>query len=71
KTGDDLNISKARRDINWENQFRYSIDPDYSRAVFKSKNNDDTAGCSMCGEFCAPLRVKKYFRHEIKQGKKA
>ena len=71
KTGDDLNISKARRDIDWESQFRYSIDPDYSRAVFKSKNNDETAGCSMCGEFCAPLRVKKYFKYEIKQGKKS
>lgn len=71
KTGDDLNISKARRDINWEDQFRYSIDPDYSREIFKSKNNDETAGCSMCGEFCAPLRVKKYFRYEIKEGKKA
>ncbi len=71
KTGDDLNISKARRDIDWGSQFKYSIDPEYSRTVFKSKNEDDAAGCSMCGEFCAPLRVKKYFRHEIKYGKKS
>ena len=71
KTEDDLNISKARRDTNWKNQFRYSIDPDYSKAVFKSKNRDDAAGCSMCGEFCAPLRVKKYFGYEIKHGKKS
>ena len=72
KTDDDLNISKARRDIDWEGQFRHSIDPEYSRSIFESKNNkDEIAGCSMCGEFCAPLRVKKYFRYEIKQGKKA
>ncbi|HEC25400.1 MAG TPA: phosphomethylpyrimidine synthase ThiC [bacterium] len=71
KTGDDMNISKARRNVDWENQFRYSIDPEYSRALFKSKNRDDAAGCSMCGEFCAPLMIEKYFRYEIKQGKKS
>ena len=50
KTDDDLNISKARRDVDWEGQFRHSIDPEYSRSVFESKNNkDEIAGCSMCG----------------------
>jgi phosphomethylpyrimidine synthase len=71
KNGDDLNISKARRDIDWEKQFKYSIDPEYSRKLFKLKNQDDAAGCSMCGEFCAPLRIRKYFKYEIKQGKKS
>jgi len=71
KNSDDLNISKARRDIDWEKQFKYSIDPEYSRKLFKLKNKDDTAGCSMCGEFCAPLRMKKYFKYEINQGKKS
>lgn len=72
KTGDDLKISKARRDINWESQFRHSIDPDYARSLFESKNpGGEDAGCSMCGEFCAPLRVRKYFKEEIKNGKKS
>ena len=71
RTGDDLNISKARRDIDWQAQFKYSIDPGYSESLFKLKNKGDIAGCSMCGDFCAPLRVRKYFRDEIKKGKKS
>lgn len=71
RNSDDLNISKARRDIDWEKQFKYSIDPEYSKELFKLKNQDDTAGCSMCGEFCAPLRMRKYFKYEIEKGKKS
>jgi len=67
----DLNISKARRDINWEKQFYYSIDPEFSKKLFKSKNDGSSAGCSMCGDFCAPLKVRKYFKYEITKGKKS
>jgi phosphomethylpyrimidine synthase len=71
KNASDINISKARRDVDWEKQFYYSIDPEYARSVYEEKNDDNTAGCSMCGDFCAPIKVRKYFKHEISKGKKA
>ncbi len=71
KNESDIKISKARRDVDWEKQFYYSIDPEYSRRIYEEKNDDNTAGCSMCGDFCAPLKVRKYFKYEISKGKKA
>lgn len=67
----DLNISKARRDLDWEKQFHYAIDPHFAEKIFRSKNEGTSGACSMCGEFCAPLKVRKYFKYEITKGKKS
>ncbi|MEN2983862.1 MAG: phosphomethylpyrimidine synthase ThiC [Dictyoglomaceae bacterium] len=45
----DLEISKARRDLNWEKMIEYSIDPEKAKKY--RENLEDT--CSMCGELCA------------------
>ena len=54
-------ISNGRRDLNWEYQKKYSIDPiKFDKYLEKSqvqgnKKNDHHA-CSMCGEWCAIKR---------------
>lgn len=45
----DFEISKARKDLNWEKIIEYSIDPDKARKY--RENLGET--CSMCGELCA------------------
>lgn len=52
KKSRDIDISKARRDLDWARQFELALDPVKARAI-KSQRNSDGAGCTMCGKFCA------------------
>ena len=52
----DLEISRRRRNLDWEKIFELSMDPEKARANVDIRNvrDDDTSRvCSMCGEFCA------------------
>ena len=51
----DIAISRARKELDWEQQFALALDPDLART-----RRTETAGaadkhgaCTMCGEFCA------------------
>lgn len=50
----DLEMSVARRNLDWTTQARYAIDRD----VFD--RNEDGAPCTMCGEYCSMKLVKQY-----------
>jgi phosphomethylpyrimidine synthase len=39
--------------MDWESQFRLSLDPERSRELRKSRRPEDNKVCTMCGEFCA------------------
>ena len=55
----DLKMSIARKNLDWNEQLRLSIDP--SRAKMARSQHDTLgAGCSMCGEYCAMELVAKY-----------
>jgi len=49
----DYQMDMARKNLNWEEMIKQSIDPDLSREKHYRNGyiNDDV--CSMCGEFCA------------------
>jgi phosphomethylpyrimidine synthase len=53
----DLEMSKARRDFDWERQFSLSIDPVRAREMRLSHNKSHRKECSMCSEFCS-MRIK-------------
>jgi phosphomethylpyrimidine synthase len=55
----DLKMSIARKNLDWNEQLRLSIDP---RRAKMARSQHDTlgAGCSMCGEYCAMELVAKY-----------
>jgi len=55
----DLEMSKARKKLDWEAQARLSIDPELSRKVH-AKHATSGKACSMCGGFCAMEVVEKY-----------
>ena len=55
----DKRMSTARRNLNWEEQLRLSLNPTKARQVharFPTKG----ATCSMCGAYCAMALVEKY-----------
>jgi len=61
----DLNMARARRDLDWERQFSLALDPVKARMMWKNKNTEKKETCSMCGEYCAVRLVEKYLGHNI------
>lgn len=55
----DRQMSLARRQLNWEEQARLSLDPERYRKAH-SKHASTGEACSMCGEFCAMALMEKY-----------
>ena len=54
----DHKMSRARGELDWENQFACAIDPEKARAYRKSSEPDEKSVCTMCGDFCAVKRTK-------------
>ncbi len=61
----DTEISKARKNLDWENQIKLAIDPERAGELRGKSHLKENDVCSMCGEYCAiklvqeSLRVKK------------
>jgi phosphomethylpyrimidine synthase len=55
----DLNMSMARKKLDWERQAELSLDPERSKLVH-SKHATAGKACSMCGGFCAMALVEEY-----------
>jgi phosphomethylpyrimidine synthase len=57
----DLEMSEARKLLDWEKQISLSIDPDKARTYRSSSHPSSDDVCTMCGEFCAIKMVRDYF----------
>lgn len=55
----DLEMSRARRDLDWERQAGLSLNPERSRKVRRQHTTSGEA-CSMCGQLCAMKLVSDY-----------
>jgi phosphomethylpyrimidine synthase len=55
----DLKMAQARKKLDWEEQIKLSLTPEYSRKVH-SKHSSSGDACSMCGDFCAMKLVSQY-----------
>ena len=55
----DLAMARARKNLNWEEQIKLSIDPDRAKMLRESRPSGDDEACSMCGELCAIKMLKK------------
>jgi phosphomethylpyrimidine synthase len=53
KTDKDKSMSKARRDMDWDKQFKLAIDSERALAIKSKRGNGDEHSCTMCGKFCA------------------
>ena len=56
----DLELSRARKRLDWTKQAALAIDPKRVEYMRKSRSNDTSAGCSMCGKLCAMEMVAKH-----------
>ncbi len=61
--GKDMEMARARKNLDWEKQISLSIDPEKARRYRKeSKITGDK--CTMCGKYCAIDIINKYFRQD-------
>jgi phosphomethylpyrimidine synthase len=58
-------LSKARKDLDWEAQKRYVLDP-YKFENIRSERKTKSKACSMCGEFCAMRIVTEFLNPDGK-----
>lgn len=49
----DVEMSKARKELNWGKQIQLSIDPEKAKKIHEVRKSKTADVCSMCGEFCA------------------
>jgi phosphomethylpyrimidine synthase len=57
----DLEMSKARKSLDWNKQISLCIDPAKARAYRSSSKPSSKEVCTMCGNFCAIKIVRDYF----------
>ncbi len=57
----DNKMAHFRKNFNWEEQIKLSVNPDKAREYRDSLMSKDDDACSMCGEYCAIKKVKEYF----------
>ena len=60
----DLEMAKARRDLDWEKMFSLVIDPKKARRYRETRRPSHEDVCSMCGDLCAIKLPRKYLRGE-------
>lgn len=65
----DKEMSKARRDLKWENQFQLALYPEDARAIRASRTPEDENTCTMCGDFCASRGAGELFRNDLRGDK--
>jgi 5-hydroxybenzimidazole synthase len=56
----DLELSQARKAMDWSKQIALAIDPQRAEYMHKTRSGDTASGCAMCGKFCAMEIVSKY-----------
>ena len=65
----DKEMSKARRDLNWERQFELALYPEDAAAIRGSRTPEDEKTCTMCGDFCASRGASKLFACDLRGDK--
>jgi phosphomethylpyrimidine synthase len=60
----DHKMAQARKDLNWEEQIRLSVNPELARKMREESSPRLSDVCTMCGEYCALKLVKKALHPE-------
>jgi phosphomethylpyrimidine synthase len=55
----DMQMAKARRDLDWDEQFKLIIDPEKGKRYRESRKPEQEEFCSMCGDLCAIRRLRE------------
>lgn len=46
-------MGRARKNLDWDEQYRLALDPQKARQRHSTTNTDEHGACTMCGSFCA------------------
>lgn len=63
----EVTMAQARRDLDWDGQFRLALYGEFARSIHGRDGDLDT--CSMCGDLCAIKMVKELFGEKSKNKK--
>jgi len=55
----DIQMSRARYDLDWRKQIELSIDPTRAQAIRDQSPPSDEDVCTMCGEYCALKAIRE------------
>jgi len=58
----DLKVAEARRERDWDAQFRLFIEPEKGRKILRKAAPKEQKTCTMCGEHCALKIANRYFK---------
>lgn len=61
----DYQMSKARKEVDWEKMFELSIDPEKARRYRAESKPEKEDTCTMCGNFCAMKNMNRILDGEI------
>ncbi len=56
----DRRMAEARKVLDWDEQLKLAIDPDFARQKRGKRNKEGEEACSMCGDYCAVKIVGQY-----------
>jgi len=56
----DLNMSEARKRLDWDEQLRLALDPVKAHRLFGERQVEGEDACTMCGDFCAMRFISSY-----------
>ena len=63
----DLEMSKARKALDWKKQIELAIDPVKAAKYRRERNQDEAEACSMCGDYCAMKIVGQYLNKPVEK----
>lgn len=66
----DMEMSKARRDLNWEAQTRLGLFGERASEIRASRSPENSDTCTMCGSFCSLDNVNVHFKESLEKGGK-
>lgn len=56
----DLQLSRARKNLDWKTQLALAIDPGRATELRKQRSEESSSACAMCGKYCAMKVVSQY-----------
>jgi len=65
----DKQMSKARRDLDWQQQFELALFPQDAAKIRASRIPEDENTCTMCGDFCASRGAGELFKKDLRGDK--
>ncbi|MBI1912857.1 MAG: phosphomethylpyrimidine synthase ThiC [Deltaproteobacteria bacterium] len=66
----DMEMSKARRDLRWDDQYNLGLFGEKASEIRSSRSPEEPDTCTMCGSFCALDNVGGYFKGSLEIGPK-